>query len=230
MNSYRLRLLLLKELKFYRRESNALFGIFVFNALLTIMICALLRNLKISPEEISLIVCPYLWLILILSIFRITIQNINEESKKGLFLKQIRDGYLSLEIFISKLISGLTTGALLIVVQTFFFSWLIGFEEIIRPIISVSFIYFISLPALISLAFIGAYISLRSASEEVLMPILLLPMILILSIAAVTVAEDIFNTKYLDFQFYWLKLIIGMQVIFVIVCEFLFRVISKLKI
>jgi ABC-type transport system involved in cytochrome c biogenesis permease component len=148
----------------------------------------------------------------------------------GLFLKQIRDGYLSIEIFFSKLISGMITGFLLIIVQSFFFSWLIGFEEIIKPIMFVNFIYFLTLPAVISLSFIGAYISLRSSSEEVLMPILLLPMILILSIAAVTVAEDVFNTKNLDFQFYWLKLIIGMQIVFVLVCEFLFRIISKLKI
>jgi hypothetical protein len=63
LNTYRAKLLLLKELRFYQRESGTLFGIFVFNALLTIMICALFRNLKINPEEISLIVCPYLWII-----------------------------------------------------------------------------------------------------------------------------------------------------------------------
>ena len=123
----RLQILIIKELRLQFRHYESIFGIVIFNALVTILICALFRNVQLAPQEVGLLACPYLWLILVLSIFRLLLQNLAEETKKGLFLKQIRDGFSSSEIFAAKLLSGFTLVFAFIIVQTLIFILLWGY-------------------------------------------------------------------------------------------------------
>lgn len=233
----RLKMLCLKEYKLQFRNYESFMGIVIFNALVTVLICALFRNLQLTPKEVGLIACPYLWLILVLSIFRLLLQNLSEESRKGLFLKQLRDGFSSTEIFLAKFLSGLLLGFVIITIQTLVFLLLMGHQEILTSVIGLGVVYAISLPSLVSLSIIGACISHRSSYEEVLMPIILLPLILLLSLAVVSQGELIFidiNSQpklaiFESFNSYWFKLVLGLQLVLVLVSELLFRVISRIK-
>ena len=226
----RLSILVRKEYKLYLRNREFFIGILIFNALLTVLVSALFRNLQISVNEIGLIASPYLWIILVLGVFRIMLQNLSEESRKLLFLKQTRDGFKSTEIFLAKLISGTMVSIFIVLIQSFVFIILMGFPAIMFSLFKLGLIYILALPALVSLSIIGATISHRSSYEEVLMPIILLPLILLLSVASVTLGESVFAGQDFDYGSFWFKLLAGLQVLLVLTSELLFRVIAKLKV
>lgn len=221
--------LLKKELTIHYRNRDFLLGVAIFNILFTILICSLFRNLGVTPKEVGLIACPYLWIIFVLSMLRVMLQSTQEESTKGLYLIQTKQGYQPSNIFYSKLIGAFIAGMLLVLSEFSAFTLLMGYKDIVNPLISYSYIFIISLPGLTSLSLLSAFISHRSRTQEVLMPVLLLPLILLLSIAVVSLGESIFNDGYLDYSNYWLKVVVGLQILLVLTSELLFRELIKLK-
>lgn len=222
--------LLYKDIKNSLRNPESLYGVIAFNVLLTIVITFFYRSVQIEISEVSVFCLPLLWTIYIITIMKFVLQFLSEESKKSLFFFQVRDGYSSTHIFLSKLICTCTVGALIVFIQVSIFTLLLGFTSYLFPLFSFAVLCILSLPAISSISIISALISQRGQKEELLMPILTLPMVLFISISVLNYAEILFENGFFDYQNFWFKVIVIMQVLYGITCNLMFGLMCTLRV
>ncbi len=225
----RIQNLFLKEYYLKIRQCQTIIGIFLFSVLFSILLAFLLRHLSVRVDELGIIALPAFWIIFLSTVFRYSLHSYSEEIHSGIFKNQILSGYRPGEIFYVKLFVDCLFAVFLLSFQFLVFFLLLGIPQAGSIFLQVFLGFLVSLPAVISITSLGACMSHRSGREEILMPILAIPLLLLISVSVVSYGEEVFRGN-MDFpDSFWLKACAGMSLIMISVSGFLFNAIISIR-
>lgn len=239
-----------KEYNTKIRQGNTILGIFLFSVLFCMLLSFLIRHLTVRVEDIGLIALPGFWIVFLSTIFRYSLHSYSEEISSGIFIFQKKAGYKVSEIFYVKLFFDVLISLLFLGVQAFAFYVLLGIPGIVLEISLSVFAFAVALPALISIASLGACMSLKIGKEEVLMPILVIPLLLLISVSVISYGESVFSYSltYSEllktelsvgasessgnrssmlsfFDSFWIKSVCGISIVMLTVSSYIFNAI-----
>jgi ABC-type transport system involved in cytochrome c biogenesis permease component len=226
MNS-RIFALFRKEYFLKFRQSHTISGIVLFSILFCILLAFLLRHLSARVSDLGLIAFPAFWIIFLLTVFRYSLYSYSEEIQSGIFRFQISLGYSGSEIFYVKFLVDTLICAVLMAIQYFVLFILLGIPQIASVFVNAFLSALLALPAVVSLASLGACMSLRAGKEEIMMPVLVLPLLLIISLSVISYSESLFHVQTAILDSFWNRSSIGMSMIMISVSGILFtRIVS----
>lgn len=222
-------LLLRKEYLLKIRRSESLGGLVLYGILFTVLLSFMLRRVSVRPEELGIVALPALWIIFLFTVFRYCLQSFASESKDGIFQLQLDYGFSAVEIIWAKIIGASLVSILVLVVEFLVFMILIGFPEVVNPLLRSLLVFGISIPGVLSIACLSAFMGHRSGKEEVVMPILVLPLILPLSVSVLGASESFFHGDTFDLNSFWIKNSIGISVLLCFLAGYLFKALLSIK-
>jgi ABC-type transport system involved in cytochrome c biogenesis permease component len=225
----RIKALVWKEYIRTIRQYQNILGIFLFSILFSIVLSFLLRHLTIQVNELGIYLLPSFWIIFIASVFRYSLYSFKEEVAFNIFRIQSISGYKASEIFYVKIFWDILVISILLLLQFFVFYILLGFTDILEIYFRIFLGFLLSLPAVICISSIGAYMSHRSGNEEILMPILSLPLLLLISVSVVSYGEAVCLGNFDFYNSYWIKITGGISLILLSVSSLLFNAILSIK-
>lgn len=216
-------ILLKKEYLYVKRGSLSLRGLVLFGALFVLLLCFLLREIGVNPQEVGLISFSGLWLITLFTCFRYSLQAYREESERDIFCALLDSGYSAEKIFYSKLLFAILILLVMGLINFSLFTVLIGFPEILSALLCSYVVFLMAIPGLAILGSIGAIVSLVSKQEEIIMGITVVPLSLYYGVLVVSEAELAFSNRAINLTSHGLLSVIGMSVILFLVTPILSR-------
>jgi len=221
--------LLKKEYLLKLRGGETLIGLIMHGVLYTLLLAFLIRNLSARIDEMHLVAIPAIWIIFLGTVVRYNIQSFTKEVRGGIFRLQLSYGYPASSLFWSKILNSLLIVLMMLIFEFLAFGILMGQIDLLKPLLLSFLVFAISLPAVLITAALAAIISLCSEKEEVLMPIVLIPLLLLLSLSVMSLAEGFFHGQPFDFTSFWLQLIIGETIILALLAAPLFNYLVNQK-
>jgi ABC-type transport system involved in cytochrome c biogenesis permease component len=225
----RLYMLFRKEYFLKLRQANTISGIFLFSILFCTLLAFLLRQLSVRAEELGLIALPAFWIIFLSTIFRYSLHSYHEETRTEIFSNQIRSGFSPGELFYVKLCCDFLVASLLLYVQFLVFYMLLGIPDADLHLLRSSTVFLLSLPGVLSITSLGACMSLRTGREEILMPVMVLPLLLLISVSVLSYSEGIFDGTATIFDSFWIRVVCGISLIMTSVSGVLFNLIVSIR-
>ncbi len=205
------------------RGNLSIKGLALFGGLFVLLLCFLLRGIGVSPSEVGLASFSGLWLILLFTCFRYSLQAYREESERDIFNLLLDSGYAVEKIFYSKLIFSTLILSSIMFAELLLFTVLIGFPDILKSLLYSYLVFFLSIPGLAMIGGIGAIVSLATKQEEILMGITVIPLSLFYSVLVVSEAELAFSTQSLHLASHGILSFLGISVILFLITPILCR-------
>jgi ABC-type transport system involved in cytochrome c biogenesis permease component len=221
--------LLKKEYLQKIRQSETLIGILLYALLFSILLSFLIRHLSVRSEELGLIAVPALWIIFISTVFRYSLFSYSEEVKNNIFIIQRSYGFSIGEIYYAKLLADIGICAAILILQSGVFYLLLGMPQVSNELLYVFLSFLITVPGVVSLCSIGSSMSFNSGKEEVVMPVLVIPLLLLMSISVVSLSEEVFRGSFEVLTSFWGQTCIGLSVLFCTISVYLFNAIITLR-
>lgn len=212
-------IILLKELRSEWRTREILSAMGVFGALVLIVF-----NFAFPPGTVDFrrLAPGILWVAFIFSgilgMNRSMAQEKEEGCLQGLLLTPTDRGALYLGKMLANLLFLLVVEAIIVCVFALFFN--VGFLEVLGPFVLVTFLGSVGF---IATGTLFAAISVQTRFQEVLLPILLIPLVAPLLIGAVKCTGAILSGRGLEDITFWLKFIGAFDAIFVVVAFVIFE-------
>jgi ABC-type transport system involved in cytochrome c biogenesis permease component len=221
--------LLKKEYLQKIRQSETLTGILLYALLFSILLSFLLRHLSVRSDELGIIAVPALWIIFISTVFRYSLFSYSEEVKNNIFKIQRSYGFSIGEIYYAKLLTDIGVCSVILMLQSAVFYLLLGMPQVSGELLYVFFSFLLTVPGVVSLCSLGSSMSFNSGKEEVVMPVLVIPLLLLMSISVVSLSEEVFRGSCDIVSSFWGQTCIGLSVLFCTISVYLFNGIVALR-
>jgi len=211
-----------KDFKCFFRAKSIVAAAFGFSLLMVVVASFSFRQIGFSPSELLLITPGVIWLVFIFSgvivlnhSFLIEKEN---DALSGLLLSAGRPAL----VFIAKAASNLLFLSLLQIFVIVIHSILFG-VDVSQVFFQLLLISFLVICGFVCFGTLLSAMSVATAGREFMLPLLLFPLCIPLFAGAVFTTKELLLSGTISFDYFWLRLIIGFDVISIALSYVLFE-------